>query len=193
MLDAVILSASDKDARRTSTSNPPRNSVGQVPRAQPYRAPVLSPQFPLLLYFHAALSPRIPTLGQCLSLRRHFLAPRLFSIPPPRIPRHLRLSLSRSRQSHDPRSRPSLLQLGWQHLDDPRRHPRRTSRPSALWSVLLFPRSNLRLHLLRLLVFRKFSLHWHVHEGRPRRRPSPRQRRHRRLDYPLRSVGPSPR
>src|SRR5258708_39846019 len=188
MLDAVILSASDTDARRTSTSNPPRNSVGQVPRAQPYRAPVLSPQFPLLLYPHAALSPRNPTLGPRLPVRRHLLAPRLFSFPSSRLSRHLRLSLSRSRQSHDPRSRPSLLQLGWQHLDDPRRHPRRTSRPSALWSALLFPRPTLRLHLLRLLLFRKFSLQCHVHEGRPRRRPSPRHRRHRRLAHPLRSL-----
>src|SRR6266481_8252806 len=102
----------------------------QVPHAQPHRAPVLSPQFPLLLYFHAALSPRNPTLGPRFPLRRHLLAPRLLSLSPSRFPRHLRLSLSRSRQSHDPRSRPSLLQLGWQHLDDPRRHPRRTSRPS---------------------------------------------------------------
>jgi hypothetical protein len=82
--------------------------------------------------------------------------------------------------------------MGWPHSHAPRRHPRRTSRPDPLHRLLLFPRSNLRIRLLRFLVLRKFSLHRHLHERRPRRSPSPHQRRHRRLDSPLRPVEPSP-
>src|SRR6266481_5920180 len=56
----------------------------QVPHAQPHRAPVLSPQFPLLLYFHAALSPRRPENRPDRShprLARHVRHARLASLP----------------------------------------------------------------------------------------------------------------
>src|SRR4029077_8065562 len=105
--------------------------------------------------------------------------------------RHLRLPLPRPRKSNDPRSRPSLFLLGRPHSHAPRRHSQRTSCTAPLRPLFLFPRSNLRLHLFHLLVLRKFSLHRHLHERRPRRSPSPNQRRHRRLDPPLRPVAPT--
>src|SRR6266702_8011948 len=85
------------------------------PPAQLISASSANPASPLLLYLHAALSLRNPTLGPRLSLRRHLLAPRLLSLPPPRSARHHRLPLSRFCQSHDPRSRPSVFLLGWPH------------------------------------------------------------------------------
>src|SRR5882724_4359447 len=161
------------------------------PPAQPIPASSANPAPPLLLYFHAALPPRNSTLGPRLPRRRHLLPRRLRSLPPPRLPRYQRLPLPRLRQSDDPRSRPSLLLLGRQHPHAPRRHAWRTPRPAPLRDLFSLPRSNPWLRLLRFLVLRKFPLHWHLHEGRPRQRPPARQLRDRRLDPPLRPMEPS--
>src|SRR5208283_5385779 len=100
--------------------------------------------------------------------------------------------LRRFRQSHDPRSRPSPLQLLRQHHHASRRHASRTHRPRGLRHLFLLPTPALRRRFFFLLVLRKLSLHRHLHGRRAHGLLAPRRLRNQRLAAPLRPLEPSP-
>src|SRR6266436_5214912 len=143
-------------------------------------------------YPYASVPPRrtIRRLEARLPSRRNRLALLLRAVPSLRLRQPHRVSHPRLRQSDHPRRRPFLLQLVRRHHQGSRWNTGRTPRACLVRPLFLLATRSHRLHVLRLLVLRKFSLHRRLHGRRPHRFIAACRLGRLRLGNSLHPVGP---